>query len=429
MNNSWIKTVSMTRVVYLFGIIVSLAYLLYYYRNVGLHDGYVYIKAGQDIINGSNPYTVGDTRSGTASAVLIFFINSLVPGFAQASVFQSLNLLGVAWFGWVVGGKIASKNGYLLLILVTMWISPVREMLAINQVNGLVLGLLGSALHLETKRKSTNFQLSVIMTGFCLAMAVDIKPHLLLVFVIAWSVLLRRISLICLTFGQLVLAHVLVDLYVGEITEITWFNRLSNIEESAGTSKLGDSVTIWPILEEFFPNSASWVPTVSLCFFLIISGFSVYFAIHKNYSLTLLTAFSAPAFYIYFHFYDLIPVAVLFLVMIIKNRNKWFDLFILALLIIPKEFTSVRNLILVFALTTLVHVNNEGLNHRKLTHYIPIKSLLFYGGVCLINTQFFLTDRLTQSIFVTEILFLLIWRVFAGAGKINANSWPESKTR
>lgn len=84
----------MTRVIYLSGIIVSLAYLLYYYRNVGLHDGYVYIKAGQDIINGNNPYTTGDTRSGTASAVLIFFINSLVPEFAQASVFQSLNLLG-----------------------------------------------------------------------------------------------------------------------------------------------------------------------------------------------------------------------------------------------------------------------------------------------------------------------------------------------
>ena len=419
----------MTRVVYLSGIIVSLAYLLYYYRNVGLHDGYVYIKAGQDIINGNNPYTTGDTRSGTASAVLIFFINSLVPGFAQASVFQSLNLLGVAWFGWVVGGKIASENGYLLLILATIWISPVREMLAINQVNGLVLGLLGTALHLETKRKNTNYQLSVLMTGFCLAMAVDIKPHLLLVFVIAWSVLLRRISLIFLTFGQLALAHLLVDLYVGEITEITWFSRLRDIEDSAGTSKLGDSVTIWPILEKSFPTLASWVPTVSLSLFLVMSGISIYFALRKKYLLTLLTGFSAPAFYIYFHFYDLIPVAVLFLVLIINAENKWFDLSIFGLLVIPKEFTSIRNLTLVLVLTTLVHVNNGRIAKNKLISYIPIKSFLLYGGVCLLNTQLFLTERLTQSIFVTEILFLLIWRIFTGAAKINVYSWPVSKTR
>jgi hypothetical protein len=310
-----------------------------------------------------------------------------------------------------------------------MWISPVREMLAINQVNGLVLGLLGTALHLEIKSKKNNPILFVAMSGFCLAMAVDIKPHLLLVFVISYSILLRRITLIFSTLGQLIWAHLLVDLYVGEFTEIAWISRLGEIEESAGTSKLGDSVTIWPILEKSFPNLASWVPIVSLSLFFIIGGFSIYFAVKKRFLLTVLTALSAPAFYIYFHFYDLIPVAVLFLIMIINAENKWFDIAILALLIIPKEFTSIRNLLLVLFLTILVHVSNLELKQKRLTRYIPFSSYFLYAGICLMNTQIFLTERLTQSIFVTEILFLLIWKVFTGAGKINVYSWPESRTR
>ncbi len=414
---------------FLLAILASVTYLLYYYRGVGLHDGYVYLKAGGDIVDRKNPYISGDTRSGTASSLLIFLFFSPFMNFASTSMFQIINLAGVTWFAWVIAGRYGSRRNFLLLILLTLWISPVREMLAINQVNGIILGLVASFLQLESKQSSRKPWLYRFLASFPLAMALDLKPHLLVIFIIAWSILTKSKTLIVLTFSQLVPAHLIIDIYIGEIVEISWLERLNSIKQTAGTNSLGDSVTIWPIITRIFPGVESLVTFLALVSFLVAALCSFYFASKRSALLTLLFSFTAPAFYIYFHFYDLIPVAILFLSLVIKNGNRFPDVAIVSLLLIPKEFTSFRNLTLVFMLTLLLNLISYNPKATRISKFAPIPDYLLYAGLCILNAQLFVDARLTQSIFVTEILMLLIWRISERTNGFISQTSPEPKSQ
>lgn len=381
-------------------------YLMFYYRNVGLHDGFVYIQAGQDIANGKNPYSEGITRSGTVSSLFIFFIYALIPKAITAQIFQLINLGCIAWFLWVVKGKQWKIDDFLLAVLISFWLSPIRELLAINQVNAIVVALLGTAIWLNSKTRVIKQFRKNASIGLCFALAIDLKPHLLLVVILVWAILERSSAIISWTIAIFISLHIAIDIHIGEISELTWISRVIDVKDGADTAELGDSVTIWPIFQNLFPNLIEYMPRFSLVLYLIISAFAVYAAIKRKTNIAILLALTAPAFYIYFHFYDMIPMVLIFVVYLIQSRTQIEYIAMLSLILIPKEFTNLRNLFLVVLICTLIslHERIQIIQLKKV-----LLGLLGYGVICVINSLLFGGPRLTQSIFVTEIMLLCLW--------------------
>lgn len=348
------ELIPMKKYVFGFGILISVAYLMFYYRNVGLHDGFVYIQAGQDIANGNNPYSEGITRSGTVSSLILYFIYALIPNSIAAQTFQIMNLSFVAWFLWVLRGNKWDIEDYLLAVLVSVWLSPVRELLAINQVDAFVVGLLGTAIWIHSKPSASMPSAKYAWIGLCFALAIDLKPHLLIVVLLVWAVLERSIAIIAWTVAIFTALHIAIDLYIGEITELTWFSRVVDVKDTAGTAELGDSVTIWPIFQKLFPDRSELVQNASLVLFLSVTFMALFYAIKGNSNYSLLIALAAPGFYIYFHFYDMIPLALIFVSYLVRSKPSFLYITLLCLMLIPKEFTNFKNLALVAVISTLV---------------------------------------------------------------------------
>ncbi len=390
------------------GVVISIAYLMFYYRNVGLHDGLVYIQAGQDIANGKNPYSEGITRSGTVSSLLIYFIYIFIPKTIAAQVFQLINFACIGWFLWVIRGKQWKIEDYLLAVLVSFWLSPVRELLAINQVNAFVVALLGTAIWINSKTPVRKKYLINAGIGLCFALAIDLKPHLLLVVLLVWAVFNRSVAVFNWTISLFATLHIAIDLYIGEITELTWISRILEVEATASTTKLGDSVTFWPIFQRLFPQWIELVPRISILLLLFVCLTALYMAIRDRINSAIVFALAAPGFYIYFHFYDMIPIALIFVVYLINLKISFQHITLLSLMLIPKEFTNLKNLVLVLCITTLVWFWRNAKNKRTSSIELFL-GLMGYGVICIINSFFFGGPRLTQSIFVTEILIFLLW--------------------
>lgn len=388
------------------GIIVSVAYLMFYYRNVGLHDGFVYIQAGQDVANRENPYKDGITRSGTASSLILYALYTLIPNSIVAQMFQVLNFSCIAWFLWSLRGQKWEIENYLLAVLVSFWLSPIRELLAINQVNAFVVALIGTIIWISSNHGFNHKYLKHGGMGLCFALAIDLKPHLLLVVLVVWAVSERNFNLILWTIGIFTALHLAINLYIGEITEVTWISRLLTLKDGAATTQFGDSVTFWPIFQKIFPNWIDYVPTISLILLLIVSLWAAYEASKQNANSAILLALAAPAFFVYFHFYDMISIALIFVAHLIQSKIKFQHLTLLCLLLIPKEFTSLKNLALVIGMATIVWLNSAEGNKSFKNLYL---GLVGYGLICMVNCYIFAEPRLTQSIFVSEILILLLW--------------------
>jgi hypothetical protein len=321
------------------------------------------------------------------------------------------------------------RENFMPISLLTIWLSPVREMLAINQVNGIMLGFLGLFLYLEDlSAMKKSWQLS-IFASFSLAIAIDIKPHLLVIFLFCRAILKRDLKIFILIVGQLILTHAIIDLHIGQVVEISWFERLSTINQSAGTAELGDSVTIWPIIEKIFPQNTHAIAVSSLMLFLTGVIISIYFSISKNTNLTFLFSLGCPGLYIYFHFYDLIPIALIFLTLVMKYGNKRFDLAIVALMIIPKEFLSIKNLCLVLILTMYMVSIIKYQKKVKLLAKVQAFEYAMYALLCACNSILFIDARLTQSIFVTEIFFLLSGKIISKSKQFKNRDMQEPKIR
>jgi len=426
---SYIRELKSKNLITGFAILVSVSYLLFYYRNVGLHDGEVYLTAGHNILNGNDPYKTGETRSGTTSSLLMYLTFRPFMGFAPTSIFQILNLTGILFFLWVVMRSLGLRDNFMTLSLLTIWLSPVREMLAINQVNGIILGLLGLFLYLEDITARTKSWPLSLLSSLSLALAIDIKPHLLVIFLISRTILKQDLKIFILTVGQLILTHAIIDFYIGAVVEISWLERLRTINHSAGSVDLGDSVTIWPLIEKIFPQNAHVIALTSLIVFLTGVMISIYFSIKQNINLTFLFSLGCPGLYIYFHFYDLIPIALVFLTLVMKYGNKRFDLAIISLMIIPKEFLNIKNLCLVFMLTLYIVSVTKHQKQQRLLSNVPLFEYAIYALLCICNSILFIDERLTQSIFVTEIFFLLSGKIISKSKRFNNRDGQKPKSQ
>jgi hypothetical protein len=208
-----------------------------------------------------------------------------------------------------------------------------------------------------------------------------------------------------------VVLHGLVNLSQRRILEFSWLDTILDLQNQAKNASLGDSVSFWPLLSEAlriesFPTALLFLPMLILFICLIVlSNFLTWQDIS-------IWSFLTPSFFIYFHHYDIVPAAVLFLILL-QSRYFRYLLIPVGFFLIPIEFNSVRNQALVLAIFLLWRY--------QLKSYISYSNLLIsWFSLILIhmfNIQIATSPKIIQSLVVSQMIFiivvLLIYKIYS----------------
>ena len=398
----------------------SVVFICFYYRPSGIKDlDYIgpplrdiglYIDAGRAILNGNNPYETVGSRFGFVGCIPFALIANLLPESVLNLTFQLLNILGLIVF-ILIFNKLYTNFRPELVIITSLWLSSFREILATNQITGILLGLLAVGYYLGLVNKLQVSKLKIIVSAFSFVIAIDLKPHLSLIFFIIIVVKSRNFQLFKFVTIVWVVLHGLVNLSQRRILEFSWLDTILDLQNQAKNASLGDSVSFWPLLSEAlriesFPTALLFLPMLILFICLIVlSNFLTWQDIS-------IWSFLTPSFFIYFHHYDIVPAAVLFLILL-QSRYFRYLLIPVGFFLIPIEFNSVRNQALVLAIFLLWRY--------QLKSYISYSNLLIsWFSLILIhmfNIQIATSPKIIQSLVVSQMIFiivvLLIYKIYS----------------
>jgi hypothetical protein len=390
---------------------ISIIIICFYYRPGGikdldyigspLRDVEVYIDAGKAILSGNNPYDTIGNRFGFVGCIPFALIANLLPESVLNLTFQLLNILGLITF-ILIFNKLYTNFRPELLIITSLWLSSFRETLATNQITGILLGLLSTGYYFSLVNKYQASKLKIIVAAFCFVIAIDLKPHLSLIFFIILVVKSRNFQLFKFVTIVWVILHGLVNLSQRRILEFSWLDIVLDLQNQAENTSLGDSVSFWPLLSaafniESFPTLLLFLPMLILIICLIVlSNF-------LTWQEVFIWSFLIPSFFIYFHHYDFVPAAVLFLILL-QSRYFKYLLIPVGFFLIPIEFDSVRNQALVLVIFFLWKYH--------LKSYISYSNLLIsWSSLILIhmfNSQIGTSPKIIQSLVVSQMIFMTI---------------------
>lgn len=395
-------------------ILISLTYLLYHFNDGGnLHDAGVYFESGKLVLLRENPYSISDfgpARWGSFGPVPFTLFLTLVPEGFRALVVRAVSLIGILLFLRIFFTKLG-RTQISTIFLVVIWTSPVRELLVTNQMVGIEMGIIALSVYLWQKSENTKNIWLGILASFFFVIAIDLKPHLSLVFFVAFTILMRTSKIFWVTVIEYVLLHTLVDLSQKRILEIDWLASISSLNKSANTNSLGDSLSFWPILNNYLKLPEVFY-LLAICITVFLTLLCFYQAQKREWEHSLFLSFFVPSTFIYFHFYDAVPLCAIFVVYVSKNFNLQYSTFALSFILIPKEFLVPRNIILLLSIL-LIFLFKE-LHRSKLSHLPKIllkmfSGLLFTLMLHIFNRSLHLSDHLFQSLIVTESLLLILF--------------------
>ena len=388
---------------------ISILYLLIYYNDNGnMHDAGVYVDSGLAVFNGENPYECC-SRWGSFGPVPFSAFIVVFPLAMQAAVVRLLSLAGIYMFLRTFFPTKVEKDRY-LIFLVIIWCSPVRELMVTNQMTGICIGLvaLGVKIH-ELHGRYKYSKTLAIVSATLFAMALDMKPHITIIFFISWCIYRKAIKLFAYVIIALMSTHALIDFSQNKILELDWLANLRGVNTSAMQNSLGDSLSFWPILNNYIAGGKIFYYfSIILVFVFLILCTNL--AKKGNYETMIFCSFLAPSMFIYFHFYDVVPLTVILAILVLRVKDHILVAFSISMYLIPKEYMSIKNTILVYAFIILLTV----LKSKRLEKTIWIRnSLLSITGWAMsyllhtFNSILGFSDHLLQSLIVTECLIIV----------------------
>jgi hypothetical protein len=388
---------------------VSGIYLLFYYYDSGeLRDAGVYYDSGLAVLGGENPYVA--SRWGSFGPVPFSILLSIVPIDAQATFVRILSILGVYFF-YRVFFPDNRPLAPLAIPLILIWLSPFRELLVTNQISGIAIGLV--ALGVKFLNEYNSFRdvtPKVILGTLFFSMALDLKPHITIFFFLGWVIYHRSFAKFSIVALLLVASHLLINLSQMRILELDWFLTIKELNKSAAQSNLGDSLSFWPILNYFWPASPVY-HALSIFVPICLSILCFYFAYKGKRELMIVISFFIPATSSYYHYYDMVPLCVVFLVSLFRISNLLLTSFTVSFILIPKEYLSVRNQLLIILIVGIFVVRTKMQDKEKPLKKVIIPvflGLTFSYFLHLFNTSLELSPYLLQSLIVTESLIMIL---------------------
>lgn len=391
-------------------IIVSALYLVIFYNDAGkMRDAGVYFDSGLAVFKGENPYECC-SRWGSFGPVPFSALMSIIPLAIRAAAVRILSLVGIYIFFRAVFPNKKSIEP-LLIFLIIIWTSPVRELLVTNQMTGIAVGLLGVGIKLSDKLNFGNLvTFRKILAAIPFAMALDIKPHMTIVFFISWAIFAKRVDIFLSTVLVLITTHTIINLSQMRILELDWISRISRLNSLASENSLGDTVAFWPILNNYI-NAPDFFHFLSLIFTFTLTAICFYLSIKQQKDAAIFLSFFVPATSIYYHFYDAVPLTVIVVILIIRMKNTFISGLVLSFFLVPLIFDSVRNQALIFTvgIVTVMWLSMR-VSQRS---YLQLFGGLFSGFIVaavihVLNLQLDLNERLLHSLIVTQCLVLAL---------------------
>lgn len=388
---------------------ISAAYLCYYYRQggikdvgitePGLRDVGVYVEAGKAVFAGLNPYETVGNRFGTLGPLPITLLSYLVPSEFLTFFFQAINLMGIYLFLFVFV-RLYKNQLADPIFLTILFFAPTREMLTTNQITGIIMGLIAFGYLMYARYLEQKSFADLVISGVSFAFAADLKPHLVALFILFLSVSNRKLNVLFASLASWSLGHLAIDISQGRILEIDWLASLQVIQYRSSQGTLGDSVSFWPIIYKLLGVDGLPGTVTNLPLFLT-TIFALRYCIKSDLARALPWVFLIPSTSIYFHYYDAIP-AFLIALLLIKDRVKIPALVFIGLTLIPKEYQSIRNQILVILFLSLW--TYFSMNPRKIGKIVL--AFLLVNAIHFMNNQITDDKYFMQTLVVSESLIL-----------------------
>ena len=414
-----IKKLKKSELVILIAILsFSILYLLYYYRMGGikdigiesptLRDVGVYLDTGRQVLARQNPYSGIFSQDGTVARswpfgpTVLTILTGWIPIKLLTPIFQLFNILGIFSFAYLISRKIRIQQLIIIFILI-VWSSPTREMLVTNQITGIVMGLIAAPIIIfRQNRIQGKSVLWYLPLAFPMSVAIDLKPHIALGLLLALIIFEKMVRVFLVAIGELLIFHMLINVYHGKFLEIDWFLFVNNLNNLGARNQLGDSVSYWPLLHHYFDfsfdNRLVSYPLIAALGVLFI------FLIKKGYYISALSTITfLPSLTFYFHFYDAIPLLTILFSVVVKDRINPLNLGIIGFLIIPSQITNIKNLFLVLCiLSLLVYIKRDRDKIIRLTILGSLTLITIHLARNMVNSDV----RINQSFIVSTSMVL-----------------------
>ncbi len=378
------------------------------HNSPGFRDTGIYAHAARQIFSGLSPYSDEQLafRSGSYG-VLIFGLLPL--GTLTYIFYQVLNLIGIFTFSIIFLRDLVSRQVLLATLALGICFSSVREIFSTGQITGIIAGLMAVGFECLKSEKI----IRRLSGAFFFSLALDLKPNLIIFFVIGSYIFLNRIRDVWMPILFLLIGHLAVDVYVGRLLEIEWLATLRLVGDPYRDPSNTGTRTIWPLIRlileiEVIPGQ---IPTL---LFLLL-GAALLFTLWKtrNYLLLALT-FVLPAFYNYFHLYSFFPFAIFVFALLIKKEMPILLGVLFPFLLVSGGNFAVSQLLFCMVLSSALVVY---LYSMVLKQHDLIFVRRFSITVALVCTSRFLFQILFDSSLLQEII-ILNTLVFAGIGLV-----------
>ncbi len=340
--------------------ISSLVALLFLYRlgservdkgtEPGMRDLGMYLAGGRSFLDKIDPYVATQMRFGPSLLPFFGILDKVFDDRFLAISFQLTAILGIVIFASIFS-KISIRKNFLLVTIVC-WLSSVRENLVNIQVTGLLAFLFASGYHLAFSRKKKLFE---FMGFFLMAISIDTKPHLFgLTFIVICSYL-RNLHALVSVSAIVIANHVILSMFNGHFLTLSWFRTLSGVYDLRNSGELGESLFLWPILEKFgLSESIGALSSTVVCLLLIIYLLFKTVQNKETYRQIIELSLMIPVFGIFFHYYDLAPLIALLYLNLVQERQLKTAISLLPIILIPGNFLSAQNIVLIFGVFLLL---------------------------------------------------------------------------
>jgi hypothetical protein len=323
----------------------------------GLRDIGTYFEGGETILAGGNPYENSNFRIGPMGGFFVGVFARLTPDFLGATLIMALSIFGFAYF-------MGTFTGYQRLITfpwtffgILLFISSQRENLVNIQITG-VLALCAACGIRLIDRKQSNYQtLGVLL----IAVAAETKPHLCGLFIVSVLIYRKEYGYIGKALLAIISAHVLISIYVKEVITWSWIELILSLNKDANIGKLPERIAFETPFE-FFGVSPQVSVLIMNC--IMASMSLVVIVVSKKFN-TLYLGLIVPSFGVFFHYYDLALAFGLMLTMLYVAKQYTILFIILGFFLVPQNYNSVPNTLLVFLLLGILAITTFQKNYLK----------------------------------------------------------------
>lgn len=382
---------------------------------VNPRDAGAYVQGGLGIISGSNPYLDGVFRGGVFGSVTLAALLKDAPLNVQALIFLGLNLVGTWSFTRIF---VSATLPNLLLCTLVLWSSANRTNLDTIQLTGLILGwvsLVYKIIDVGNERRP-QFVLPISLLS---AVLVDLKPHILIPFILIYCFWTRRFDFLLMCTLCLSLGHLAMGLLFGFGYVVSWIHLILEIGESQSFQKFdGAAHNYWQLVTYYVPDPSILLQVIPFTLYLLFIAYSCKGIARFNRLGAIMLSSLSLSITSYSHFYDLVPLVALALVILSQIRFTFWEFGFLCFILVPQNWHSWQIASILFMVVSVYAFFRIKFNHESAN--LGIKSVIVMvlksglaGALTFFllqstNANLPLPNKLIDAVTTTELVLMAL---------------------